>query len=647
MAIFIHFLTIILSPIRKFGVTLSTYIQISHAICFLVMKKSIIIIFLTYILLVAVFAIQKPLFMLFHFETYSNAQISQFLEVIYHGLPLDLSMAGYLTIIPGLITIISHWCKSPVILNRLLKFYFIIISAVISMTTCLDLALYGYWGFRLDMTPIFYFSTSPSAALASVPTYYFVIGILGVIGLTICLAWLLNHFITSNLFCIVQSKPTKIRNSAILSLIVASLFIPIRGGFTVATMNLSAVYFSQQQEFNHAAINPLFSLMYSATHQNNFSSQFRYFDTEEADSIYKELTKTSNCDSITHIINNTRPDIYIIILESFSSHLLNSKCDSQPITPQLDSIASQSILFTNIYASGIRTDRGIPAILSGYPAQPNTSIMKYVDKTDKLPSIARSLKNAGWETSYYYGGDANFTNMHAYLVSSGFSNIISDKDFPIGDRLSKWGAHDHLVFERCLADISSCESSTPHFKVIQTSSSHEPFDVPYKRLSNNRANAFAYTDNCVGAFIDSLKRLNKWNNSLIILIPDHYGAYPQKLDNQIERHRIPLIFTGGAISHPMQINTIGSQTDLASTLLSQLGIEHKEYTFSKDILNSAESHFAFISAPSLFGFIDDNGYIIYNYDSDNIIDSNGNKIDSTLLKGKAFIQKLYNDLDNR
>ena len=189
----------------------------------------------------------------------------------------------------------------------------------------------------------------------------------------------------------------------ILTVLVALLFIPIRGGFTVATMNLSAVYFSQWQELNHAAINPLFSLMYSATHQNNFSSQFRYFDADDADKIYASLTQSSKPDSIAIVINNKRPDIYIVILESFSSHLLNNKCDGHPITPCLDSIASQGILFTNFYASGIRTDRGIPAILSGYPAQPNTSIMKYVDKTDKLPSIAGALKKTGWETSYYYG----------------------------------------------------------------------------------------------------------------------------------------------------------------------------------------------------------------------------------------------------
>ena len=610
-------------------------------------KKSITTIIFTYLILVAIFAIQKPLFMLFHYTTFSSASFSDFLNVIYNGLPLDLSMAGYLTIIPGITSIISLWLSSANIIKTIFKSYFAIIALIIATTMCLDMVLYGYWGFRLDMTPIFYFTTSPSAALASVPFYYFIIGIIAVIIIALSIYWIFNKFIISYITCNNESKKARVRNSMILTVLVALLFIPIRGGFTVATMNLSAVYFSQWQELNHAAINPLFSLMYSATHQNNFSSQFRYFDADDADKIYASLTQSSKPDSIAIVINNKRPDIYIVILESFSSHLLNNKCDGHPITPCLDSIASQGILFTNFYASGIRTDRGIPAILSGYPAQPNTSIMKYVDKTDKLPSIAGALKKTGWETSYYYGGDANFTNMHAYLVSSGFSHIISDKDFPIGERLSKWGAHDHLVFNRCLNDISSCKSSAPQFRVIQTSSSHEPFEVPYKRISNNRANAFAYTDSCVGAFVSELKNANNWDNSLIVLVPDHYGAYPQNLKSQIEKHRIPLIITGGAITRPMQITTIGSQVDIAATLLSQLGLPHNEFSFSKDLLNENCNHFAYIAAPSLFGFINNDGYVVYNYDSDKIVESSGNSSDSALIFGKTFIQKLFDDIDKR
>ena len=125
------------------------------------------------------------------------------------------------------------------------------------------------------------------------------------------------------------------------------------------------------------------------------------------------------------------------------------------VAVQMDSLAKEGVLFTNFYANSFRTDRGLVAILSGYPAQPTTSIMKYPRKTQNLPAIAGSLRDAGYRTKYYYGGDADFTNMRSYLMSSGFENIISDQDFPVSERLSKWGAHDHLVFNRLLEDMKA------------------------------------------------------------------------------------------------------------------------------------------------------------------------------------------------
>lgn len=606
------------------------------------MRQSVFKFIVSYFLFVVVFAMQKPIFMLFHNGIYSSATFVDYLNVIYNGLPLDLSMAGYLSIIPGLMLIVSQWIGQPLIMRKIEKIYYIVVASIIALVMCLDVVLYGYWGFRLDMTPLFYFTTSPAAAMASVPFYYFIIGVVVMAVVSWLLAHLFIRVTTSRGVIIKAAKGIKIRNTVILSLMVAMLFIPIRGGFTVSTMNLSAVYFSQNQQLNHAAINPLFSLMYSATHQNNFASQFRYFDANEADEIFAQLYHQVNGDSTKVIISNRRPDVYVIILESFSSHLLNTG-----ITPRLDSLASQGVFFPNIYASGIRTDRGIPAILSGYPAQPNTSIMKYVDKTDKLPAIARSLKSNGWETSYYYGGDANFTNMHAYLVSSGFGKIISDKDFPISERLSKWGAYDHLVFDRCFDDVTNCTSNSPQLRVIQTSSSHEPFEVPFQKLENPRANAFAYTDSCMGNFIDSLKVKGNWDKSLIILVPDHYGAYPQNLTKQADKHHIPLVFTGGVVTNPVRVEVVGSQIDIAATLLAQLGLSYEEFTFSKDLLNTQSRQFAFIAAPSLWGMITPDGQVIYDYDADKSIESQGPNQQQLTTQGKAFIQKLYDDLDKR
>ncbi len=611
------------------------------------MKRSALKIIIIYVLFVVLFLLQKPLFMILQGGLYADVSIGGYISVMCNGLPLDFSLAGYMTIIPALLIITAHWCKSK-ILRRIELVYYGIVSILMSIVICLDIALYEYWGVRLDSTPFFYFISSPSSALASVSVWYVLCGLLAIIGLSACYYFILAKT-TGLLASSHKDKKMPIASTVLLTVMTAALFVPIRGGFTVSTMNLSRVYFSKDQKLNHAAINPLFSLMYSVSHQNRFSEQFRFYDPDVADKIFSNLSEKTFSDSIPQLLITTRPDIYLVILESFSSHLMSSLDGTHPVAQNLDSIAKDGILFTNFYANGYRTDRALPAILSAYPSQPTTSIMKDVTKTDNLPSIAGTLKDGGYTLAYYYGGDINFTNLGAYLVSSGFDKIVSDKDFPIGQRLSKWGVHDHYVFERCIDDVIACEDSEPQLRVIQTSSSHEPFDVPYSnsKITDKRANAFAYADSCLGAFVKSLKDIGKWDNALLIVTPDHYGAYPQGLENPVDRHRIPLIMTGGAVKQSMKIDVVSSQIDLAATLLHQLNMPYEQFVFSKNILNDKSPHFAFFVDPSQFGVVSDCSEVVYNCDAGSVIYQKGSDSDSLFVAGKAFLQKLYDDLDKR
>ena len=237
--------------------------------------------------------------------------------------------------------------------------------------------------------------------------------------------------------------------------------------------------------------------------------------------------------------------------------------------------------------------------------------------------------------------------MRAYLVSAGFDRIISDKDFPLADRTGKWGAQDHLVFNRLLSDLKADTTGKPLLRIIQTSSSHEPFEVPFNRFTDIRKNAFAYTDDCLGKFVESLRQMPLWNNTVVIFVPDHQGAYPQHIDNPLDRHRIPLVMAGGAIAKPMTIDVCASQIDIAATLLYQLGIDHKEFIFSKNILNPKSPHFGYFTEPSLFGMVTDKNQLVFNLDANAVMIDEGSAKGTNLNPGKAFLQKLYDDLDKR
>lgn len=584
--------------------------------------------------------------MAYYYTLYNKVSWTDWFSVIGHGLPLDLSLAGYLTILPGLLLIASAWTDSR-ILQLIRRIYFTIISILLSCIFISDLGLYGYWGFRLDTTPLFYFFSSPKDALASVSLWVVAGGILAMAVYAVLLYFVFSWILVN------EKRPLKIPYrrlsvSGVLLLATGLIFIPIRGGFSVSTMNLGRVFFSADQRLNHAAINPAFSLLDSFSRQADFDKQYRFMPAEEADTLFSELTDKPVTDSIPRLFNTERPNIIMIILESFSSHLMETLGGEPGIAVNMDEFAKEGILFTHFYANSFRTDRGLVSIISGYPAQPTTSIMKYTRKTQSLPSIPASLKKAGYDLQYYYGGDADFTNMRSYLVSTGIEKIVSQNDFPVSERLSKWGVHDHILFHRILTDLKTEPQQEPFFKILQTSSSHEPFEVPYSKLSNAKLNAFAYTDSCAGDFVRQLKETPLWKNSVVLFVPDHLGVYPESIDHlSPERYTIPLILTGGAVKEPQRITAYGSQIDIAATLLAQLGLPHDDFTFSKNILNPSSPHFAFFTFPNIFGMVTADNEVVFNCESNTVAMDEGTHQGENLNKGKAYLQKLYDDLAKR
>lgn len=631
--------------------------------------KQIIWFVKTYATFVVLFVLQKPLFLFLEKGSATQPVDNIFTElpaVIWHGLPLDLSMAGYLSVIPGFLSIAVVWLKRDLV-KPIMNIYFIIASLFITCSFVLNASLYPYWKYPLDSTPLFYFFTSPADAIASVSIWQVILSIVILIILTVGVWFTLRMrgekrqqysrysygyggFGSGKRNRFDDFDRHRGRTSIILLLLTGLLFLPIRGGITVSTMNTGQAYYSQNAYLNHSAVNPLFSLLESITHQEDFASQYRFMKDKEADKIFATMTSTSD-ENTYPLLNEATfkkgtPDILIVIMESFASDIMPSMGSYKDVAVCLDSIAQQSILFTRFYANSFRTDRGMVSVLSGYPAQPTTSIMRYPRKTSQLPSIARNLaKYKNYKTTYYYGGDADFCNMRSYLVSQGYQHIISDANFPIEDKLSKWGVPDHILAARMMKDIKAQQNEKrPMLRILQTSSSHEPFEVPYHRLKDKRLNAFAYTDSVMGAIVREYRKLPRWKNTLIVFVPDHVGGYKENLnDHDRSRYQIPLILAGGAISRPMKVGIIGSQHDIAATLLGQLGVEHREFTFSKNMMSDATPKFAFFAVNDAFGIVSEENSLIYDNRAKRIVYDKGEK-GFNLKRGQAYLQKLYDDL---
>ncbi len=603
-------------------------------------------------MLVVIFLIQKPLFLLIENSSASSPADNIWASippVIWHGLKLDLAIAGYATLLPALMLLASVWMRKELV-RPILNAYFWIVSFGISLCFILNAALYPFWKFPLDSTPFSFFFSSPADAFAST-SIWFSLSALVIMVIYTCLVWLLLRMPAPKRHD--RMDRHRIRTSLLLLILTGLLFIPIRGGFDVSTNNTGNAYFCQNTFLNHAAVNPVFSLMESVTHQNDFGSQYRFMGDKEATKIFKTMVSASDRNTSPLLSEKARkdesPDILIVIMEGFASDMMPSMGSCKDVAVELDSIAQQGILFTRFYANSFRTDRGLVSILSGFPAQPTTSIMRFPAKAAQLPSLARSLaKNRNYQSAYYYGGDVNFAFQRSYLVSQGFQKIISETDFPYGDRKSKWGVPDHLLANRLLADLKKQKGSQPMLRVMQTSSSHEPFDVPYKRLEDKRLNSFAYTDSVIGSLIREYSKLPRWKNTLVILVPDHVGSYKDGLDySQRSRFQIPLIMVGGAVTRPQKVNAIGSQQDIAATLLAQLGIPHDEYLYSKNMMSDQTPKFAFFTAPDVFGVVSEENSLIYDNKAQRPVYDKGEKPGYNTKRGQAYLQKLFDDINSK
>jgi phosphoglycerol transferase MdoB-like AlkP superfamily enzyme len=614
------------------------------------------------------FVLQKPIFLAIYGT--ADSGLADTFSVIYHGLSLDFSMAGYLTVLPGLILLVSAlpFRRGRVVLVWAVRVVFALSALVAALAFVANIALYGYWQFPLDSTPIFFIVSSPSAAMASVVWWQALLGIVATAIFTVAIYIAFYGLWNGDVENVLMSKGGKMDWLPLL-LLNASLFLPIRGGITVSTMNTGKAYFSQHMLLNHAAVNPLFSFMESITHQEDWAHMYRFMDDKKAHRLAEAMLPKlrGEADSVSTLrpaavlndsmrVDGHAPDIYIVFLESFSDTLTKQR----DVTPNLNRLKREGVYFRNFYANGFRTDRGLVSVLLGYPAPGALSLMKYPKKTAHITSLAAMLKANGYASDlrYYYGGDADFTNMRSFLVNQGFKNITSDVNFPISERLSKWGVPDHLVFKKAEEDLTKEAESglakerqdegKPTFTVIQTSSSHEPFDVPYHRLSDKVFNAFAYTDNCIGQFVNFLKKSGRWQRSLVIFIPDHLGAWPKDADSFAAwRYHIPMVWVGGAIKRPMVVDTFGSQQDIAATVLGELGIANSSMAFSKDLFDGHTPHYAYFMMNDGFGIKNKANEVIYDNKQQKVIVSKGKEKGRFLRYGQALLQVLFDDIAKR
>ena len=600
--------------------------------------------FYYWLIWILIFQLARLAFSLYNIELSIKQSVFDLMKSFLYGLRMDISMSSYILIPFCVFQILGLYMKA--FSKKEFYFYYssIILLPVLLIVFC-DLPAYQAWGYRLDATPLKYLQ-SPKEAWASVshlPVFWIILFFTGTY-------FLLLRFFKS--FLLKNSSNFENNNSKYAQTFIILLFsifqiIPLRGGVQLAPLNQSSVYFSSSNYLNLAAINVTWNFVHSiANHTGDKENPYKYLTADEAlhlkNSLYQEDKKLNTLFDTT-----SKPNIILIVWESFTKKVIDKQKYGTFITPGFNQLKKEGVYFSDIYATGDRTDKGIVAVLSGYPAQPTTSIVTIPQKAYKLPKLPLVFKQNNYSTSFYYGGELEFANMKAYLMGCGFDEYVSKADFDEKDQNSKWGAHDHIVKDRLMQDLRKKQS--PFFTTWLTLSSHEPFETPVNTVIQGDdeesmfLNSIHYTDSTIYSFVEQCKKEPFWKNTIIVIMADHGHRMPQT-NKKIDDFKIPELWLGGALKQKcIEIKSTGSQIDMASTLLSQLNLNNKDFSWSKNLSSASPKQWAYFSFNNGFGFTENNQYFIFDNVGKSIMEKSDNISDSIIKKGKAIQQLSFGD----
>jgi phosphoglycerol transferase MdoB-like AlkP superfamily enzyme len=563
------------------------------------------------------FNFTRLIFLLYYSGIISAEHIrfTEILGVFTHSFKLDLATACYFMIFPFLILLIQSFLGKGW-LTGVIRVYTVIMVGLYSLTAAGEMGIYAEWKTKLTYKIVKYFA-HPSEIYNSAETITFftlvlLFAFMIFIGVFAFNRWFLHD-------------PGRMRIpfwQSLLFLIITPFFIftGMRGGVQQIPINQSQSYFSDHNILNLASVNNAFNL-YISVFENlgNFKEDpYVFMDQGKASIIMKDIFAVKK-DSTISVLDAKRPNIVLLILESWSADLIFELGGEAGITPEFSKLTKEGILFNSIYASGSRSEQGMACIFSGFPAHPVSSITVQPDKFVKLPSLVREMKNQNYYTAFYFGGQLIYGNIKSFIFYNAFDQIMEGENFPASFPRGKLGIHDHYSLGYLADDLEHFRQ--PFFASLFTLSTHSPWDQPFQKPlkwggnEHEYINAAYYTDHCLGEFFRKA-RLKPWfANTLFIIVADHsHNSYRNWHPESREYHKIPMLFYGDVIKKEYRgkpWTKLGNQHDIAATLLAQLGLPHEQFVYSKNLFNPGSGDFAYYTTEDGAGWMHNWSYYTF------------------------------------
>lgn len=591
-----------------------------------------------------VFFVQRSLFLAAAHDHLGQVGWSGILACNGHAVFLDLSIIGYIMLLLLPFAAVLHFLQAEWARRTLMALAWttLVFSVVVNVA---DIGLYNAWGSRIDRKALSYLAY-PKEAAASISAGQWVLAIVVIALQVFVLGALLRR--------ILRSMPGTIgpawgRAASVLGIAGLGL-LAARGGWQDDPIKKSWAYFSKYPVLNIAAVNGVWNALEVLVEPVQVErNPYITMATEEAEERFRALHPAGHGPA-TRLTMSDRPNILLIMLESVTADVIAPLGGEVGVMPRFTDACADGLLFTHFYSTGFRTEQGLCALMSGFPSQPTTTIIRNFGKFDRLPGLARTLDSAGYTSTYWYAGNIEFANTRSYLLSVGFDRIHDEHSFDAKHR-TDWGAYDEELFDFYLREAP--KDQRPFFHVLMTSTNHEPFDAPVDEgfrggPEQHYRNTAHYTDRCLGDLLQRCKKADWYANTLIFILADHGHYLPHNLEHHsAARHHIPLLITGGALRNDLRgriDSTWSCHVDIPTTILAQLGLNYTRFTWGHDLFDPGVPHRAFWTYNNGFGTADSVQEVVYDEDSHRIIelrDSTRTADEQRLLReGAAQLQVL-------
>lgn len=356
-------------------------------------------------------------------------------------------------------------------------------------------------------------------------------------------------------------------------------------------VNPSNVAFSTDPLVNMLPLSSAYSMLYGVHEMLNEDGGLKYGDiaaekvvanmrrmlalpdeafvSDESPTLHRQLHSS---------INTARHKNLVIILEESLGAEHVGSLGGLPLTPNLDRLSQEGLWFTQMYATGTRSVRGIEAVITGFLPTTDDSVVKLGRTQQGFFTIAELLEREHYDTSFIYGGSAQFDNMRRFFMNNGFANVIDEADYDNPRFKGSWGVSDEDLFQKANDYFASLPKDKPFFSLVFSSSNHTPFEYPagkiepYNHPAATRENAVKYADYALGEFIAAAKRSGYWDNTVFLIVADHAARVHGAELVPIELYHIPALILGKDID-PRTYERLASQVDLIPTLLPLLGVD--------------------------------------------------------------------------